>query len=65
MVSKLPEVEDLEIQIYLIEMNFFGNFNFEVWQFWRPLIKNLIQYLIWKLLLVVLIFIHAKCVAAI
>ena len=31
--SKLPEVKDLEIQIYLIEMNFFGNFNFDLWQF--------------------------------
>ena len=52
-MSKVPEVKDLEIQIYLIEMNFFGNFNFDVWQFWRPLTKNLIQYLIWKLSLVV------------
>ena len=51
--SKLPEVKDLEIQIYLIEMNFFGNFNFDVWQFWCPLTKNLLQYLIWKLSLVV------------
>ena len=33
MASKLPEVKDLEIQIYLIEMNFFGYFNFDVWQF--------------------------------
>ena len=31
--SKLPEVKDLEIQIYLIKMNFFGNFNFDIWQF--------------------------------
>ena len=25
--------KDLEIQIYLIKMNFFGNFNFDIWQF--------------------------------
>ena len=64
-MSKPPEVKDLEIQIYLIEMDFFGNSNFDVWQFWRPLTKNLIQYLIWKISLVVLIYIHAKCVVAI
>ena len=29
--SKLPEVKDLDIQIYLREMNFFGNFNFNIW----------------------------------
>ena len=60
---KLPEVKDLQIQIYLIEMKFFGNFNFDVWQFWRPSTKIFIEYLIWKLSLVVLIYIHAKCVA--
>ena len=65
MASKLPEVKDLEIQIYLIEMDFFGNFNFNVWQFWGPLLKNLIHYLIWKLSLVVLIYLQAKCMAAI
>ena len=41
-------------RIYLIKTDFFRSFNFVFWQFWCPLRKNCIQYLIWKLSLVVL-----------
>ena len=29
--SELPEVKDLDIQLYLMKWNFFGTFNFEFW----------------------------------
>ena len=28
---KLPKVKNLDFQIYLIEIDFFGNFNFDFW----------------------------------
>ena len=30
-VSKLPEVKDLNFQIYLIKIDFFGNSKFDFW----------------------------------
>ena len=30
-VSKLSEVKDLNFRIYLINMDFLGNFNFDFW----------------------------------
>ena len=46
-------------------MDFFGYSNFDIWQFWCPLMENLIQQLIWKLSLVVSIFLQAKYVVVI
>ena len=52
--SKLPELKNLYFRIYLIKADFFGSFNFDFWQFWCPLRKSCVQYLIWKLSIVVL-----------
>ena len=54
--QKLPELTDLYFQIYWIKADFFGSFNSDIWPFWRPLWKYWVQYLIWKLSLVVLNF---------
>ena len=36
-----------------IKGDFLGTFNFDFWQFWCPFRKHVIQYLIWKVLIVV------------
>ena len=51
--SEWPEVKVLALQIHLIKQDFSRTFRFDFWQFWYPLKKKFMQYLIWKLSLVV------------
>ena len=50
--SEWPEVKVLAFQIHLIKQDFSCTFRFDFWQFWCPLKKKFMQYLIWKLSLV-------------
>ena len=43
----------MAFQIHLIKQDFSCTFRFDFWQFWCPLKKKFMQYLIWKLSLVV------------
>ena len=43
----------MAFQIHLIKQDFSCIFRFDFWQFWCPLKKKFMQYLIWKLSLVV------------
>ena len=38
--SKLTDLKDLDLWVYLIKGDFFGTFNFDLWQFWYPLDRN-------------------------